>query len=145
MNLNKVTLIGRLTRDPESRTTPNGQNVASFGLATNRVWTDTSGQKQEKTDFHNITTWGKLADLCQQYLIKGQEVYVEGRITTSSWQDQQGNKKSRTDIVARTVQFGAKPRGAAPGDSRQKPGKNEPAPPVSTPAEEEIDVEEIPF
>ena len=140
-NLNMVVITGRLTRDPETRTTPNGQNVTSFGLATNRVWTDASGEKQERTEFHNIVTWRKLADLCQQYLVKGQEVYIEGRVQTHSWQDQQDNKRTRTDIIARVVQFGAKPRGAAPEAGK----KAESAPAAPPPSEEEIDIEEIPF
>lgn len=148
MNVNKVILVGRLTRDPETRTTPNGQNVTSFGLATNRVWTDASGQKQERTDFHNIVVWGKQADNCQQYLIKGQEIYIEGRIETRSWQTPDSIKKYRTDIIARNVQFGAKPRGAAPA-AKETPAEETPEEkPSSTEAtkgEEEINVEEIPF
>lgn len=145
MNLNKVILIGRLTRDPETRTTPNGQNVASFGLATNRVWTDNAGNKQEKTSFHNIVTWGKLADLCQQYIKKGQEVYIEGRMDSRSWEDPQGNKKNRTDIIAQTVQFGSKPRGTEASDSSFEKNTKTKKIDASAPQEEEIDVEEIPF
>lgn len=149
MNVNKAILVGRLTRDPETRTTPNGQNVTSFGLATGRTWTDASGQKQEKTNFHNIVAWAKLADLCQQYLVKGQEVYIEGRIETRSWQGSDGTKKYRTDIIARNIQFGAKPRGAAPitkeTPDKETPTETPPEAPDSPAGEEEINVEEIPF
>ena len=99
MNLNRAMLIGNLTRDPEVRTTPSGQNVASFGVATNRSWTDQSGQKQEKAEFHNIVAWGKLADICGQYLTKGKKIYVEGRLQSREWEGQDGIKRNRTEIV----------------------------------------------
>ncbi len=85
MDLNKAMIIGRLTADPEVRTTPNGQNVATFSLATNSVWTDQQGQKQEKVEFHNIVTWRKLADIVSQYLKKGAKVYIEGKLETKNW------------------------------------------------------------
>ena len=106
MNLNKVYLIGRLTQNPEMRTTPSGQNVCNFGLATNRTWTDQSNQKQEKAEFHNIVLWGKLADVASRYLTKGGLVLIEGRLQTRSWQDQQGQKKYRTEIVTENMQLG---------------------------------------
>lgn len=93
-------LIGNMTRDPEMRTTPNGQNVCSFGVATNRVWTDASGQKQEQAEFHNIVAWGKLAEICGQYLTKGRKVYVEGRLQTREWDGKDGVRRQRTEIVA---------------------------------------------
>ncbi len=114
MNLNKVFLIGRLTRDPEVRTTPSGQTVANVGLATNRVWADASGRK-ESTEFHNIVFWGKLAEIVSNYLKKGALVMVEGRLQTRSWQDQSGNKRYATEVVAEGMQMG--PRSAGGGTS----------------------------
>lgn len=103
--VNKVILIGNLGKDPELRYTPNGQPVASFSLATTERWNDKNSQKQEKTEWHNIVVWGKLAELANQYLKKGRSAYIEGRITTRSWDDRDGNKKYRTEIVANQIQF----------------------------------------
>ncbi|MFA5872269.1 MAG: single-stranded DNA-binding protein [Parcubacteria group bacterium] len=104
MDLNKVMLIGNITRDPELRTTPTGQSVASFSIATNRVWKDNNtGERKEAADFHNIVAWGKLAEICGQYLRKGSKIYLEGRLQTRSWQDQSGNKKYITEIVAENM------------------------------------------
>ncbi len=102
-SLNKVQLIGNLTIDPEVKQTPNGQFVANFNLATNRVWKDSAGQKQEQTEYHAIVVWGKLAEIVQQYLWKGKKVYVEGRLSTRSWEDQTGQKKYKTEIVAESL------------------------------------------
>lgn len=99
-SLNRATLIGNLTRDPEFKTTPTGQSVVSFAVATNRAWLDVNRQKQEKADFHNIVAWGKLAEICNQYLKKGRKVFIEGRIQTRDWQGQDGVKRYRTEIVA---------------------------------------------
>ena len=85
MNLNRAMIIGNLTRDPESRTTTSGQSVCNFSVATSSQWTDAQGQKQERTEYHPIVAWGKLADICQQYLAKGRKVYVEGRLQTREW------------------------------------------------------------
>lgn len=104
MDLNKAMIIGRLTRDPELRTTPNGTPVATFAMATNSVWTDQSGTKQEKAEFHNIVVWKRLAEICQQYLKKGAKIYVEGRIQTRDYLDQAtGSKKYFTEIVAENL------------------------------------------
>ncbi|MDP2917894.1 MAG: single-stranded DNA-binding protein [bacterium] len=103
MDLNKVMIIGRLTRDPEMRSIPSGDSVANFGVATNRVWTNNQGQKQEKVEFHNIVAWRKLAEICGQYLKKGDRVYVEGSLQTHDWQGQDGIKRYRTEIVARDL------------------------------------------
>ncbi|OGE88265.1 MAG: hypothetical protein A3J07_00515 [Candidatus Doudnabacteria bacterium RIFCSPLOWO2_02_FULL_49_13] len=101
MDLNKVMIIGRLTRDPEVRTTPNGANVVSFSVATSFNWTDKNdGQKKEQTEFHNVVAWRKLADIIGQYLKKGSQVYLEGRLQTRSWEGQDGKKNYRTEIVA---------------------------------------------
>ncbi|MDD3487866.1 MAG: single-stranded DNA-binding protein [Candidatus Pacebacteria bacterium] len=106
MYLNKVFIIGNLTRDVDLRTTPSGRSVANFGVATNRVWNDANGQRQQETEFHNVVVWGKMAELCNQYLAKGRSVLVEGRIRTRSWVDSNEQKRTRTEIVAENVRFG---------------------------------------
>ena len=98
-SLNKVTLIGNMTRDPELRYTPAGNAVVSFGLATNRGWTTESGEKREETEFHRIVAWNKLAELCSQLLVKGRKVYVEGRLQTRTWTGQDGTQRTSTEIV----------------------------------------------
>lgn len=98
-SLNRVQLIGNLTRDPELRYTPNGTAVCSFSIATNRSWTTDSGEKKEEVDFHRIVSWNKLAELCSQFLTKGRKVYVEGRLTTRSWTAQDGSQKQTTEII----------------------------------------------
>jgi len=106
MSVNKVILLGRLGQDPELKYTPSGAAVCNFSLATSESWTDkNSGQKQEKTEWHRIVVWGKLAELCNQYLSKGRQAFLEGKLQTRSWEDQSGNKKYTTEIVASTVQF----------------------------------------
>lgn len=98
-SLNKVQLIGNLTRDPELRYTPSGAAVASFGIATNRSWTTDTGEKKEEVEFHNVVAWRKLAEICSQYLTKGKKVFVEGRLATRQWTSQDGQQKSRTEVV----------------------------------------------
>jgi len=98
-SLNKVTLIGNLTRDPELRYTPQGTAVCTFGLATNRQWTTESGEKKEDAEFHRLVAWNKLAEICSQLLKKGRKIYVEGRLQTRSWQGQDGTQKSTTEVV----------------------------------------------
>jgi len=100
MSLNRAQLIGNLTRDPELRQIPGGSTVASFSIATNFSWTDSSGQKQDKAEFHNIVAWRKLAEICGQYLKKGGKVFIEGRIQTRDWEGEDGVKRYRTEIVA---------------------------------------------
>lgn len=104
-SFNQVILIGNLARDPELRTIPSGQSVASFAVATNRVWQDSSGEQQEAADFHNITAWGKLAELSSQYLSKGRKVMIVGRLQTRSWEGEDGKKNYRTEVVANEVNF----------------------------------------
>lgn len=105
-SINKVILIGRLGRDPEVKSTPSGSTVAKFSLATDETYTDKSGQKQEKTEWHNIVAWDRLAEICGQYLRKGKLVYIEGRIRTDSWDDKEsGQKKYRTEIIARDMKM----------------------------------------
>lgn len=98
-SLNKVTLIGNLTRDPELRYTPTGAAVCTIGIATNRTWVTDSGEKKEETEFHRVVAWNKLAELCSQLLSKGRKVYVEGRLRTSAWQAQDGSQRTSTEIV----------------------------------------------
>jgi single-strand DNA-binding protein len=105
MSVNKVILVGRLGQNPEVRYTPSGQAVANFSVATNENWTDKQGQKQERTEWHRVVVWGKLAELCNQYLTKGRQVYLEGRLQTRQWQDKDGQTKYTTEIQAQTVQF----------------------------------------
>jgi len=112
MNLNKVFILGRLTADPQLRATPSGQQVASFGVATNRVWTDRGGQKQESTEFHNVVVWGRQAEIVNQFLKKGSLVLVEGRLQTRSWQDKQGQSRKTTEIIAERIQLGPRSNGA---------------------------------
>lgn len=150
MDLNKVMLIGRLTRDPEGRTTPSGQTVCSFGLATNRIWTDNAGAKQEKVEYHNIVAWGKLADICTQYLKKGRKVYIEGRMQTRDWEGQDGVKRNRTEIIMENmIMLEAKGAGAAPAMPMAGKAPAEPDLPVveveQEKKEDDIKVEDIPF
>lgn len=153
MNLNKAFIAGNLTRDPELRQTPTGQAVCSFGVATNRFFTDSSGQKQKQAEFHNIVAWGRQAEIVNQYLKKGSLVLVEGRLQTRSWQDQQGAKHWKTEIIAERLQLG--PRGSGGGFDPERDGppranSNQPAedttPTIELPEdEEEINVKDIPF
>jgi len=140
MDLNKVMIIGRLTRDPEVRTTPQGVNVTSFGLATNFIWTNASGERQEKVEYHNVVAWRKLGEICAQYLKKGRRVYIEGRLETRSWEDQTGVKKYRTEIVAdNMIMLDSRPATESAGTPVVQ---EQEAPEAET---EEVNVEEIPF
>lgn len=139
-------IIGNLTRDPELRTTASGQSVTSFGVATNRQWTNQAGQKQEQVEFHNIVAWGKLAEICQQYLGKGRKVYVEGRLQTREWEGQDGHKRQRTEIIAENmIMLDRAPQGvgAAPKVVPESVPESAPAPAAKD--EEEIKLEDIPF
>lgn len=138
--VNKVILIGNLGADPEVRFTPSGQAVANFRIATSESWTDkTSGQKQERTEWHRIVVWGKLGELCGQYLAKGRQCFVEGRLQTREWTDKEGKKNYTTEVVATAVQFlggrdgagagaGARPRSGADDYGQPPPGMDEGAP-----------------
>lgn len=112
MYLNKVYVLGNLTRDPELKALPNGSKVTQFSLATNRVWKDQAGAKQEQVEYHNIVVFGRQAETSAEYLKKGQQVLIEGRIQTRSWDGADGKKNYRTEIIADSVQFGAKGTGA---------------------------------
>ena len=115
--VNKVILVGNLGKDPEVRFTPNGRARATFSVATSERWTDQQGQKQERTEWHNVVVWGKQAETCGQYLSKGRQVYVEGRITSRQYDDKDGNKRYITEIVARDVRFLGGGGGRAPADA----------------------------
>ncbi len=143
MNLNKAMIIGNITRDPEVRTTPQGTSVCSFSVATNFVWNDASGQRQEKAEFHNIVAWRKLAEICGQYLKKGSKVYVEGRLQTREWEGQDGIKRYRTEIVAENMIMLDRPNGATRSTTATAPAETTPE--AKTDSEEEIKVEDIPF
>ncbi len=151
MDLNKVYLVGRLTQNPETRTTPAGQMVCTFGLATNRTWTDPqTKQKQKSAEFHSIVLWRRLAEIASQYLTKGSLVLIEGRIQTRSWQDNAGVKKYRTEIVAENIQLG--PRGTGEMSPSSKTSNEsargtaeEEIPIIEEDKDEEIDVKDIPF
>ena len=159
MYLNKAFVIGNLTRDPEMRALPSGIKVCSFSVATNRVWKDKNGAKQESVDFHNVVVFARQAETAAQYLRKGSNVCVEGRMQTRSWDDKDGTKKYRTEIVADRVQFGNRPgpagsagtgsgapSGATQGASSGNVPKDTP-PPMDTIdyPEEEINPDDIPF
>lgn len=151
MSLNRATIIGNLTRDPEVRTTANGKSVTSFGVATNETWNDAAGQRQERAEFHNVVAWGKLAEICGQYLAKGRKVFIEGRLQTRDWEGKDGVKRNRTEIVADNMIMLDR-AGGQPAASR---GERQAEPAVAaaqamsgggqTPRDEEIRVEDIPF
>lgn len=148
MYLNRVMLIGNLTRDPELRSLPSGIKVCSFSLATNRVWKDKNGAKQEAVDYHNVVVFGRQAETVAQYMKKGNSILVEGRMQTRSWDDKNsGEKKYRTEVVADRTQFG--PRGGASspstaGDSKDSQAQNDDLDTIEYP-EEDINPEDIPF
>lgn len=155
MDLNKVMIIGRLTRDPESRTIPSGQMVATFSVATNRQWTNKStGEKQSQVEYHNIVAWRRLAEICNQYLKKGSQVYVEGHLQTRSWDDPSGLKRYRTEIIADNMimlgSSGAGSQGApavnqSSSNSATTGASTDTPPPAPTAEEETISVDDIPF
>ena len=115
--VNKVILIGNLGADPEVRFTPGGQAVANFRIATSESWQDKNGQKQERTEWHRIVVWGKLAELCGEYLKKGRQCYIEGRLQTREWTDKENKKNYTTEVVANTVQFLGSRDGAGGGEA----------------------------
>ncbi|MBU6376566.1 MAG: single-stranded DNA-binding protein [Bdellovibrionales bacterium] len=148
MSVNKVILIGRLGQNPEVRHTPSGSSVANFSLATNESWTDKQGQKQERTEWHRVVVWGKLADLCGQYLVKGRQVFIEGKLQTRQWQDKDGQTKYTTEVLAQTVQFlgGNAQQGAGAGNPANNFGGNAPTTmDTSGMAEPSFTEDDIPF
>jgi len=157
MNVNKVFLVGRLTRDPEMRSTSGGQTVASLSIATNRFWKDKNGQRQDQTEFHNIVLWSRLAEIAGQYLIKGQEVYIEGRLQTRKYTAKDGTERRTTEIVAENMQLGQKARGqsgqdyptsstSAPAEKKEKKEiVEEDIPTINLDEEDEVKIEDVPF
>lgn len=155
MNVNKVILVGRLTRDPEIRSTPSGQSVATLGMATNNYWTDKSGQRQERTEFHNVVLWGKLAEVAGQYLTKGQECYVEGRLQSRSYTGKDGVERKTVEIIGETMQLGSRAgQGGMNNNSRpasvtqsqtQSAAKEEEIPTINLDDDKEIKIEDVPF
>lgn len=163
-SLNRAQVIGNLTRDPEVRQTPAGQKVANFGVATNFAWTDQSGVKKEKVEYHNIVVWRKLADIVEQYLRKGRKVFVEGRLQTRDWEGEDGVKRSRTEIVADNLILLDRPGQAGPTGqtesavstaanqietAQQKGNLKSPSPSKAKVqedvVEEEVNLEDLPF
>lgn len=153
MNVNKVVLVGRLTRDPEIRSTSAGQSVASISLATNRFWKDKNGQKQEKTSFHNVVLWGRLAEIAGQYLSKGQETYIEGRLESRKYVAKDGTNRYVTEVVAENMQLGSKAQGSrssAPtvpeASSAPRQEAAEEIPTINLDEEQdEVRIEDVPF
>lgn len=143
-SLNRATIIGNVTRDPETRTTTSGQSVVSFSIATSRRWKDqASGELKEATEFHNCVAWGKLSQTIGTYCRKGSKVYVEGRLQTRSWDGPDGKKNYRTEIVADSlILLDKKGDGPAPSAAPAAPADTQAAP---APTEEEINIEDIPF
>ncbi len=154
-SLNKVQLIGNLTRDPELRYTPSGAAVCTFGIATNRSWTTDTGEKHEEPDFHNIVAWNKLGELCSQLLAKGRKVYVEGRLSTRSWTSQEGQQRSRTEVVIEDmilldskgapVSQSDEPTDAQPAEQPAKKTTKKSVEEAPQAGDEEIAPEDIPF
>lgn len=170
MNLNKAFILGNVTRNPESKALPSGQSVASFGVATNRFYTDKTGTKKQDVEFHNVVAFGRLADICSRYLNKGSLVLIEGRIKTRSWQNSSGAKQYRTEIIADNIQLGPKSIGGTisrpleegkneeipiieenytppPNETPDNPSKETPSatPDIDDLEDGEIDVKSIPF
>lgn len=144
MYLNKATIIGNITRDPELKALPTGMKVCSFSIATNRVWKDTNGAKQEAVEYHNIVVFGKQAESTAQYMKKGSQILVEGRIQTRSWEDKNsGEKKYRTEIVAENVQFGSKLNSKS--ESQEVEDKEPTVKLDEEYPDEDINVDSIPF
>ncbi len=145
MYLNKAMIFGNLTRDPEMKALPSGMQVCSLSLATNRVYNDRDGKRQESTDYHNVVVFGKQAETCSKYLTKGSSAYVEGRMQTRSW-DKDGQKQYRTEVIADRVQFGPRSGGAPAGQSSVPAAATGGGAPVLPDyPEEEINPEDIPF
>ena len=149
MYINKAMVFGNLTRDPELRALPSGVNVCNFSVATNRVYRDRDGKKQEQADFHNIVVFGRQADVVAQYLKKGRSVFIEGRMQTRSW-EKDGQKQYRTEIIADRVQFGPSGSGGATGGGNKRPPKSDDETEASGRSgidypKDEINPDDIPF
>jgi len=155
MSLNRVQIIGNLTKEPEIKQIPGGKTVATFSIATNFTWNDASGQKQEKSEFHNVVAWGKLADICGQYLRKGSKTFVEGRLQTRDWEGEDGVKRYRTEIVIENMimldrkggsEGGGDEQGFRGGINRSSTTSAGSAAPVAAMGgEDEVSIDDLPF
>jgi single-strand DNA-binding protein len=156
MNVNKVILVGRLTRDPDVRTTASGQTVTTVGVATNDFWKDKNGQKQERTEFHNVVLWGRLGEIAGQYLSKGQEAYFEGRIQNRSYTGKDGVERKITEVVAANMQLGSRAQGSSypksaspvqtPASTPAQASADEQIPTINLDEEQdEVKIEDVPF
>lgn len=171
MDYNRVIIVGRVTANPELRTTPGGQSVTTVGVATNRAWTDKNGQKQDETEFHNVVMWGRTAEIATQFLVKGATVLVEGRLKTRAWEDKQGGQRRTTEIMCERMQLGPRPAGTggansfgsspstgsgqgpkvsgivggAPADASKAPASDAELPTINFEEEGDIKADEIPF
>ncbi len=152
MNINKVLLVGRVTADPQLRSTPGGQSVSSFSLATNRTWKDKAGAKQEEVEFHNVVVWGRQAEIAVQYLKKGAMVYIEGRLRTRSWTDKQNQTHKTTEVICEQLQLGPRAAGTTLASAGFKPQEDKTeaskAPVEEIPTvdiEDDIKMEDLPF
>jgi single-strand DNA-binding protein len=158
MDYNRVIIVGRVTANPELRTTPGGQSVVTLGIATNRVWNDKNGAKQEETEFHNVVLWGRQAEIASQFLVKGATVLIEGRLRTRSWTDKQGGQRKTTEIMAERMQLGPRPAGggsaggsfggkssAGQGEAKESSVKEEEIPTINLDEEEMKPLDDIPF
>jgi single-strand DNA-binding protein len=143
--VNKVILIGNLGGDPTVRYTPQGTAVANFNIATTERFTNRSGEKEERTEWHRIVAWGKLAEICQQYLKKGKQVYVEGRLQTRQWEDQQGQKRQTTEVVASTMQMLGRAGDTGGEFAGGSQDFSSPEPVAQTPAGQTADDDDLPF
>ncbi len=146
MNLNKVFILGRVTADPQLRSTSGGSQVSSFSIATNRVWNDRSGTKREETEFHNVVVWGRQAEVASRFLTKGSLVLVEGRLQTRDWEGKDGQKRKTTEIICERMQLGPRPAGSRQMNAGSESGQSakEELPTIDV-ADEEIKAEDLPF
>jgi single-strand DNA-binding protein len=146
-SVNKVILVGRLGKDPELKYTQGGTPVANFSLATDETWTDQSGEKQQRTEWHNIVAWKKLAEICGQYVKKGQQIYIEGKIQTRKWEDKDGNSRYTTEVVASNLVLLGKKEGGGNEETDQKARKTAPkkGAPKKEEGDQEITDDDIPF
>ncbi len=155
MDYNRVIIVGRVTANPELKTTPGGQSVTTLGVATNRTWNDKNGAKQEEVEFHNVVLWGRQAEIASQFLVKGATVLIEGRLRTRSWTDKQGAQHRTTEIMAERMQLGPRPAGAGGGSFGAKSAnenggnsfsaKEEELPTINLEEEDLKPLDDIPF
>ncbi len=153
MSLNQAQIIGNLTKEPDVRQTPNGSTVATFTVATNYTWKDSNGQKQEKAEFHNVVAWGKLAEICQNYLNKGQKVYIQGRLQTRDWEAEDGSRRYKTEIIAdNMIMLSSSSQSSSQGsynNQQQEPAKAAVAPDSGNADfsnnDDEISIDDLPF